>query len=43
LGATVPLPELFSAAGAKFAFDVNTLKDAVDLMEQVMEELEEKL
>jgi oligoendopeptidase F len=43
LGATVPLPELFSAAGAKFAFDANTLKDAVDLTEQVMEELEEKL
>ncbi|HKI54935.1 MAG TPA: M3 family oligoendopeptidase [Anaerolineales bacterium] len=43
LGATAPLPELFSTAGAKFAFDANTLKNAVGLMEQVMGELEEKL
>ena len=43
LGGSVPLPDLFSAAGAKFAFDVNTLKHAVDLMEQVIDELEAKL
>ncbi len=43
LGATVPLPELFSAAGAKFAFDAETLKEAVDLMEEVIEEMEAKL
>jgi oligoendopeptidase F len=43
LGATVPLPELFAAAGAKFAFDAKTLKDAVDLMEEVIGELETKL
>jgi oligoendopeptidase F len=43
LGYTVPLSELFSAAGAKFAFDAQTLKDAVDLMEEVIEEMEAKL
>ena len=43
LGSTVSLPELFATAGAKFAFDVDTLKDAVDLMEEVIEELEAKL
>lgn len=43
LGGTVPLPELFSAAGAKFAFDAKTLKKAVDLVEEVVEELEAKL
>ena len=43
LGATVPLPELFAAAGAKFAFDTNTLKGAVDLMEEVIREMEAKL
>jgi len=43
LGGTVPLPELFSAAGAKFAFDAKTVKEAVDLVEEVMSELEAKL
>ena len=43
LGATVPLPELFATAGAKFVFDANTLKEAVDLMEEVIGEMEEKL
>ena len=43
LGATVPLPELFATAGAKFAFDVETLKEAVDLMEEVIGEMEAKL
>ena len=43
LGATVPLPELFAAAGAKFAFDANTLKEAVDLMEEVIGETESRL
>ena len=43
LGATVPLPELFTAAGAKFAFDEGTLKEAVDLLEEVIEEMETKL
>jgi len=36
LGGTVPLPELFSAAGAAFAFDADTLKSAVTLMEQTI-------
>ena len=40
LGGTVTLPELFKAANAKFAFDVPTVKNAVDLMESVVEELE---
>jgi oligoendopeptidase F len=43
LGATVPLPELFRAAGAKFTFDAKTLKEAVDLMEEVIGEMEAKL
>jgi oligoendopeptidase F len=43
LGATVPLPELFAAAGAKFAFDAQTLKASVDLMEEVIGEMEAKL
>ena len=43
LGATVPLPQLFDAAGAKFAFDTKTLKEAVDLMEEVSGEMEAKL
>jgi oligoendopeptidase F len=43
LGATVPLPQLFATAGAKFAFDAKTLKEAVDLMEEVIGEMEAKL
>lgn len=43
LGATVPLPQLFAAAGARFAFDAKTLKDAVELMEEVIREMEAKL
>jgi oligoendopeptidase F len=43
LGATTSLPELFAAAGAKFAFDAQTLKQAVDLMEEVVEEQEARL
>jgi len=43
LGATVPLPHLFATAGAKFAFDAKTLKEAVDLMEGVIGEMEAKL
>jgi len=42
LGSTVSLPELFETAGAKFAFDAETLKDAVDLMEEVIQEMEAK-
>ncbi len=43
LGGMVTLPELFSAAGAKFGFDVATVKKAVDLMEGVVLELEKKI
>jgi oligoendopeptidase F len=43
LGATVPLPDLFVAAGARFAFDADTLRHAVDLLEEVIEEMEAKL
>jgi oligoendopeptidase F len=43
LGATVPLPQLFAAAGARFAFDAKTLKDAVDLIEEVIGEMEAKI
>lgn len=32
-GGTLSLPDLFAAAGARFAFDANTLQQAVDLME----------
>ena len=43
LGGTVTLPQLFKAAGARFAFDSAILKTAVDLLETVMGELEEKI
>jgi oligoendopeptidase F len=41
LGATKSLPELFGAAGAKFAFDDATLGELVALIEQTIEELEQ--
>jgi len=37
LGGTVPLTALFSAAGAKFAFDAQTLAAAVSLVEKNIE------
>lgn len=40
LGGTAPLPKLFEAAGAKFQFDVPTLRQSVELMEKTIEELE---
>ncbi len=43
LGSTVSLPELFATAGANFAFDAETLKNAVDLMEDVIHEMEARL
>jgi oligoendopeptidase F len=43
LGSTVPLPKLFAAAGAKFAFDTATLKQALDLLEEVIQEQESRL
>ena len=41
LGNTASLPDLFKAAGAKFAFDAGTLKRAVDLVEKTIFELEQ--
>jgi oligoendopeptidase F len=43
LGGTVTLPELFSTAGARFGFDTATVKQAVDLIEEVITELETKI
>lgn len=40
LGNTVPLPQLYAAAGAKFAFDAGILRQAVDLMLETVESLE---
>ncbi len=40
LGGTVPLPQLYETAGAKFAFDADTLRDAVKLMEETIETLD---
>ncbi len=40
LGGTVTLPELFSAAGAKFAWDVETLTTAVNLIESTLQTLD---
>lgn len=39
LGITRPLPDLYAAAGAKFAFDAATLRDAVDLMQSTIDAL----
>lgn len=40
LGGTAPLPQLFAAAGAKFAFDTDILAEVVKLMERKIAELE---
>lgn len=40
LGGTATLPELYQAAGARFAFDERTLGEAVSLIERVIDELE---
>jgi oligoendopeptidase F len=40
LGGSVALPELYRTAGAHFAFDAATLQNAVDLMENVIDQLE---
>jgi len=39
LGGMASLPKLFETAGAKFAFDAETLKMAVDLVEKTINEL----
>jgi oligoendopeptidase F len=43
LGCTVPLPDLFSAAGAQLDFGTETLGGLVSLMESKMEELAAKI
>lgn len=40
LGGTAPLPKLFETAGAEFAFNAQTLKKAVELMTEAINELE---
>jgi len=40
LGGTVPLPDLFAAAGAKLAFDADTLGEAGALIERTLAELD---
>jgi oligoendopeptidase F len=40
LGGTATLPQLYSAAGARFAFDAETLGQAVSLIEQTIADLE---
>jgi oligoendopeptidase F len=39
LGGTKSLPELYQAAGAKFALDAGTLREAVELIETTIEQL----
>jgi len=43
LGSTVPLPELYRAAGARFAFDQETVATAVNLVEKTMQQLADEL
>jgi oligoendopeptidase F len=40
LGATASLPELFAAAGGRFAFDAETLRRAINLMLETITQLE---
>ena len=39
-GGTLPIPKLYEAAGAKFAFDVETVRKVVSLAEEMIEKLE---
>jgi oligoendopeptidase F len=41
LGETVPLPELYAAAGARFTFDAEMLGEMVCMADRVIEELEQ--
>jgi oligoendopeptidase F len=43
LGGTASLPELYRIAGAKFAFDAATLRQAVDLVEATLLDLEAQI
>jgi oligoendopeptidase F len=39
LGGTATLPQLFETAGARFAFDISTVSEAVAMIERTIEEL----
>ena len=43
LGATRPLPELFDAAGVRRTFDGADLRELIDMVEERMGELRERL
>ena len=43
MGGTGTLHQLFGAAGAKFAFDTDTLRGLIDTVENTIEELQAKL
>lgn len=42
LGGTVPLPQLFAAAEARFAFDAGTLHEAIALIEHTLDTLSQE-
>lgn len=43
LGGTAPLPELYTTAGAHFAFDAATLREAIDLIEDTLDAMQQEL
>ena len=43
LGGTVSLPDLYRASGAELAFDADTLREVVDLIENDLKDLERKI
>jgi oligoendopeptidase F len=43
LGGTRSLPELFTAAGARLAFDAETLRESVNLLEEQIAKIEDEL
>jgi oligoendopeptidase F len=43
LGGTASLPELYRTAGAKFAFDADSLRQAVDLVEGILLDFEDQI
>jgi oligoendopeptidase F len=42
LGGTKTLPELFAAAGARFVFNYETLREGTDLIMRTIDELESR-
>ena len=43
LGTSVPIPDLYQAAGAEFSFTANALGEAVDLILKTVSELEKEI